>query len=886
VTALTATIRLQLNKDFTLDQAAAQAPYLAALGISHVYASPITAAVPGSTHGYDVIDANEVNPELGGYAALLRFSNALRRQKLGLIVDFVPNHMAAHEKNPWWRDVLEYGQSSSLAGFFDIDWQDPDPGLAGKLLLPVLGDSPEHCLARGELRLDFDAEHAGLVCRYFDNAFPIAPQHYTEILDLAADGWKGLAPMFRNAERDSLLETGLLRGRLADRWRVSDPRERAALFVGYDPQSEVGRERLAALLAAQHYSLTHWRDAAERINWRRFFDINGLVALRMDRDAVFAAYHRLLLELYRDGIIDGVRLDHVDGMADPAAYCRQLRAALESAGRIAVGSPLQSPYLIVEKILENDEPLATDWGIDGSTGYDFMDQVSAVLHDSQGEADLDALWRARSGETRDFPAIGRDARREILERLFPKPLRTLVALLGGDDAAGADLRDATIALLAAGHRYRTYGDATGFSDQDRAVLAAARQRAQEAEPHLANALDTVIERLAGSAAARSRFQQLNATLTAKAVEDTSFYRYGRLLSRNEVGSDPARFALTPAAFHGLTARRGDTFPRALLATATHDHKRGEDHRARLAVLSEIAEDWEAFVARWSEQPAPPEGAMQVMLFQTLVGAWPPELTLDDAPGIARFAERVKGWLIKALREAKLKTAWDRPDEAYENRWTAYLDTLLDPVTGGYFLADLERFVARIAPAGALNSLAQTLLRMTAPGVPDLYQGTEFWDFTLVDPDNRRPVDFPARQRALQREADLAPLLGDWRDGRVKQALIAHTLALRNRLPALFLEGDYLQLEIRGPKQAHLLAFLRRQGNLAVLSVVPRLTAKLPRLDGRPLIAADAWQGTELDLPDWARDAQVQDALAGGETELTPSRLLADFPVALALLRLR
>jgi (1->4)-alpha-D-glucan 1-alpha-D-glucosylmutase len=757
-----ATCRLQLHRDFPFDAASEVVPYLGRLGISHVYASPILAARPGSTHGYDTIDPTTINPELGGAAGLERLSETLRANEMGLIIDIVPNHMAAVSENSWWWDVLRAGRSSPYADHFDIEWEDSDPELQGKVLLPCLGDRLEACVERGEIAL---AEENGTrVLRYFDQRFPI------------------------------------------------------------DPRSE--STDLRTLLPRQNYVLAYWREAATRINWRRFFDINQLVALRMDRAAVFEDYHRLILELDQHGIIDGVRVDHVDGLAEPIAYCRRLRAALRP-----------DAYLVVEKILQADERLSADWPIHGTSGYDFMDQVSAVLHDPNGEAALTGLWQALSGDGRSFAAVAQDARREILGRLFPRQRDRLLAALRAmplqaDDAA---LAKAVDELLAALRHYRTYGGESGFDRADALELEFAANTARpllSAESAIAL---TEIRRVLPKTPVRQRFEQLSATLTAKAVEDTAFYRYSRLLSRNEVGSDPGTLAFPIARFHAAAAGRRDAFPAAMLATATHDTKRGEDHRARLAVLSELAEEWRALAIRWSGQFPPPEAAVGLMIWQTVVGAWPPDF---DA---ARFHRRLEEWLVKALREAKQRTAWDDPDESYERACKGYLAYLFDPAIG--FLDEARAFVARIVPAGIRNSLAQTVLRLTLPGVPDLYQGTEFWDFSLVDPDNRRPVDFGARVDALTDGADLVSLLSEWHDGRIKQAVIARLLCFRRQHAALFAEGDYEPLLVSGGKADQLIAFCRRHRGEALIVAVPRLTAALETAVGA------AWQDTRVALPE-------------------------------------
>ncbi|HVT53097.1 MAG TPA: malto-oligosyltrehalose synthase [Dongiaceae bacterium] len=766
-----ATMRLQLNKDFTFDQARAVVPYLAKLGISHVYASPILAARPGSMHSYDTVDPTRINPELGGREGLRRFSEELRRHDMGLIVDIVPNHMAATAENPWWWDVLLHGRSSRYATFFDIDWEDPDPELHGKLLLPVLGDRLDACIARGEIKLD--RERGAPILRYFDQRFPI------------------------------------------------------------DPATIAGSEALPHLLQRQHYRLSHWREAAWRIDWRRFFDINQLVALCVDREAVFAPCHGLILDLVRAGVIDGVRVDHVDGLAAPIAYCRHLREALRAAG------DGRDPYLVVEKILASDERLSADWPVDGTTGYDFMDRVAALLHDPRGEAALTALWQETSGDTRDFDEVAKDARHEILLRLFPKQLDRLMAI--ARVASGAEIEPAAmVALLAAMRRYRLYGDARGFDQADTEALAAAIERARQA-----GVQQDALEAIRGAiphAAVRQRFGQLSATLAAKAVEDTAFYRYHRLISRNEVGGDPGLLAIPVEDFHADAAHRRERFPAAMLATATHDQKRGEDVRARLAVLSEMAEEWAGQARRWLAALPPPDPKVGLMILQTVIGAWPLE-----QDGMATYQERLSAWLVKALREGKQQTSWERPDEGFERSALDYLAQLLQAAG-----SELGRFADRIAAAGAINGLAQTLLRLTVPGVPDLYQGTEFWDLSLVDPDNRRPVDFEARTNAMQADRSIDALLPDWRDGRIKQALIAKLLDARRRQPRLFSEGSYEPVAVAGPRAEHIVAFLRRVDDAALLVLAPRWMAQ-PLLGAKaPSVPAAFWEGTTITLPEGLR----------------------------------
>jgi malto-oligosyltrehalose synthase len=825
MTTLRATARLQFNKSFTFDDAVRILPYLSDLGISHIYASPVMAAREGSTHGYDVVDSNRINPEIGGYAALLRLSEGLRQRDMGLVIDIVPNHMAASFENPWWRDVLGHGHASRYGEFFDIDWDDPDPEIHGKVFLPCLGDTLDACLERDELRLETDPKTGRSLCRYFDQAFPVA--------------------------------------------------------------TDSGSKDLRELLAAQHYRLAFWREAAARINWRRFFDINQLVALRMERDEVFTAYHSLVLELVHDGVIDGVRVDHVDGLADPAGYCRRLRAALHDAR----GSRDIEPYIVLEKILEGDEALNRDWPVDGSTGYDFMNQVAAVLHDSRGGSTLSGFWRRHTGDGDSFPEVAHDARAEIVQRLFPKQLDRVLSLLRSETkviappGGGDQQRRALIELLAALHRYRFYGDEKGFSDADDRLLNNAQHAASKRLPlEFHPALGWICNGLRNAAEPRMRFQQLSATLAAKAVEDTAFYRYGRLLSRNEVGADPGELAIEPLAFHGFCARRQADFPRSMLATATHDHKRGEDNRARLAVLSEIPEEWAGFVDRWAVGQRAPNSAIQLMIYQTILGAWPPSLAPSDGNGLANFHKRIAAWLLKALREAKQETSWENPNAAFEEACSAYLANLFDPARSGDFLAGAAAFVARIAPAGIVNSLSQVLLRLTAPGIPDLYQGTEFWDFSLVDPDNRGAVDFAARQEALAAPAQVDDLMRNWQDGRLKQWLITRMLQFRKQHDPLFAAGSYEPVVALGPASTHLIAFIRRYGSEAVLVLATRHGASFLGAGDPPRIGPSHWRDTVLQLPTDLRGMRPYDVLNDRPREHADvATLLSTLPVAVCRL---
>jgi malto-oligosyltrehalose synthase len=823
-----ATLRLQFHKDFTFADAERLVPYIASLGISHVYASPITTARAGSLHGYDVIDPTAVNPELGGEQALRSFVAVLRVAGLGLIVDIVPNHMTADLANPWWVDVLKCGRASRYAGFFDIDW---DRG-GGKVLLPVLGKPLREAVKAGEIAL-VSRPAGGYALRYFSQFFPLA----AEPVD--------------------------------------------------------GEEDLTAVLQGQHYRLAWWRVAGDEINWRRFFDINELISLRQEVNETFTATHALILRLYAQGLVDGVRVDHVDGLRDAGDYCRKLRAALETA------RPGSRPYIVVEKILLRGEVLPDSWETDGTTGYDFMDEVNLVQHDPRGEAALARVWAQASGRSAAFAPEEELARREIVARSFSAQLDACASachssvqdLLGGD-LGRATLRRALMEVLAHFPIYRTYGRGDALTPRERAFIDQAIDGARRScLPTDRWAVD-LLECWFNSSPHESihRFQQLSAPVAAKAVEDTDFYRYGRLLSRNDVGFNIERFAGDASAFHAAAQERCRHFPHALLATATHDHKRGEDVRARLAVLSERADEWTSLLPGWIERSAPlrsgdaPSAGDIAMLLQMIIGAWPLDLDREDASGRRAFAERLSAWQQKALREAKLRSDWAAPDEAYEKAANQFLMKFLAEAQIPQLLDQITAFVERIAPAGAVNGLAQLLLKLTAPGVPDIYQGTDFWDFSLVDPDNRRPVDYPARAVSLGKGESLEALAATWRDGRIKQAILTRTLDLRRRHQAVFSEGSYEPVHVEGPMSGNVISYIRRHGQAAILAVAPRLPFTLISQRGGIALDPSAWKKTVLQ---WSPPLpSLADSFSGADVHVPQGGLplaMVCGPVPVALL---
>lgn len=882
-----ATARLQFHPDFTLDDATRRVPYYAKLGVSHLYASPLATARPGSTHGYDVIDHTAINPALGGKPALERLVAALREANMGLILDIVPNHMATHADNRWWWSVWEHGPDSPYAHYFDIDWNSRDSALTGKILAPFLGKPYGEALDGGDLRLDYDADHQAFIIRAHDDPYPLA---------------------------EGSLDTG-----------GHSPQD---VIAAHDPATKEGNARLHALLERQYYRLAWWRCAPEEINWRRFFEVSELAGVCVERDDVFDAVHALTFDLYARGLIDGVRVDHVDGVADPIGYCAKLRERLIALSAQRPGALANDePYVIIEKILAHDETLDRRWQVHGTTGYEFMSQVNAVLHDPEAEEPLTELWQTVSGELRSPEQVLLDARELMIARHFPVERNATVdalhriarADLHTRDMTRESIRRALHELLRVFPVYRTYANENGRANEDAPRFAATLARAHrplidESDGDDTHVLQAVANWLGGEAPrdypqeqralrlhAIRRFQQLTPPLAAKSLEDTTFYQYARLLSTNDVGGEPSVFAELPQTFHAQNAWRAEHRPATMLTTATHDHKRGEDVRARLSVVTEMPQRWrnvvlriqarDAFLDSW---PCKPSGRDRYALWQTIVGAWPLELATDDAAGVAAFRERLGQWQEKSIREAKLSTSWIVADAAYETSCADYLAHIAAP--GSDTLTELAMFARDIAPAGAINGLAQTLLRLTSPGIPDLYQGTEYWDFSLVDPDNRRPVDFDARERSLASLDETSPdaLLAQWRDGRIKQAVVARTLALREDKSEVFAAGKYDALTVTGTRADQVFAYIRQRDDDAILVVVPRLTGigidhATPQWPV-PQIAADFWGDTSIMLPIAHGRRAHRDVLTGRDVHVPADgvvsigTLLAVWPVALVTLQ--
>jgi (1->4)-alpha-D-glucan 1-alpha-D-glucosylmutase len=916
---LRATLRLQFHKGFTLDDAVPLVPYFASLGISHIYASPLLSARAGSMHGYDVVDPTTVNPELGGEAALRRLVEALRQRNMGLILDIVSNHMAVGGgDNPWWLDLLEWGRLSPYGEFFDIQWHSADPLMEGQLLLPFLGSDYGVALQDGTLPLHFDAEHGAFYVQHYDHHFPICPKNYGELLKPderlnaeQTEQLKFLADRFAALSYQTDAHSLAIPLQAELRELAGDPAILHAIqrhISTYDSLTTEGFQNLHHLLERQSYRLASWRTAADDINWRRFFDVNELGGLRVERPAVFEATHGKIFELIAEGLVDGLRIDHIDGLADPRGYCRKLRRRVDSL------SPQRHLPIYVEKILGEGETLHRDWSVDGTTGYEFMNQLSLLQHDPAGAETLGELWSRHSERPAEFIVEARLARQQILNGSLGGDFESVAQALlqvARDDLMTRDLtlgaiRRALQELIVHFPVYRTYISPRGRSAEDdvffQHAMDGARQTLGEADWPV---LDCLADWLGGKPWRKRpvgrqrkllkhacvRFQQLTSPAAAKAVEDTAFYRSAVLLSRNDVGFSTEQFSAPVSDFHDACQQRFDAFPNNLLATATHDHKRGEDTRARLAVLSERSGGYAEQVEHWrtlaralrSDDSAPSAGD-ELILYQAILGSWPLTLRSDDQPALEDYAKRLWQWQQKALREAKLQSSWSAPNEAYEQACEAFLNRLLLSAEGQPLRSALGDAAQAIAVPGALNGLAQTLLRMTVPGVPDLYQGDDFWDFTLVDPDNRRPVDYASRQQSLKAPLDVPELLANWRDGRIKQRLIASTLNRRAEHAELFRQGTYEALEVVGSEAHRVLAFTRSLPGTRAIVIVPIRCAGLLENSATPQVDALRWGDTRVKLPFAAPDENLKGLFSNTAVtknrELNISAALGDFPVNL------
>jgi (1->4)-alpha-D-glucan 1-alpha-D-glucosylmutase len=959
------TYRVQLHAGFTFRDAAAIVPYLSALGVSACYVSPPFTAGVGSTHGYDVGSHNEISPELGGEVEYRRFAEVLERHSMGLILDFVPNHMGNDpQTNEWWRDVLENGPSSPYAQYFDIDWDPVKAELKDRLLLPILGEQYGEALESGKLRLEFD--EGMLVLDYQGRRLPINPRrapavyeseiatltsslgddhpHLREFLSVLT-ALRNLPPyVARDPKRivERQREKEVARERMvrlvAESEVIGDYVRRVVASFNGVPGDPRSFDRLHELLEQQAYRLASWRTASDEINYRRFFDINELAGLRVEDPEVFDGIHRLVLQLVADGRATGLRLDHIDGLLDPEAYLARLRAAI---GRVAQGA--HPFYVVVEKILSSGEMLPRQWAAAGTTGYNFLNDLNGIFIDGRHARSLMRTYRRLTSRDEPLADVEYESKRLIIGTALSSEVHVLTAAINRLSERDRRFRDFTFGNIRRALRevvacfpvYRTYVAASGVAAADRAAVDAAIAMARLRNPALESSifefLRTVLLPEPASSSERNtlpydqrlelamKVQQVTAPVQAKGVEDTAFYRYNLLLSLNEVGGDPGRFGRSVSSFHRANAHRRVHWPHEMIATATHDTKRGEDSRARLNVLSEVPSRWRDAASAWMRmnrrlrttvdgQPAPDRND-EYHFYQAFLAIWPPELDGTPVPerAPADLMERLRDYMRKAIRESKLHTSWINPNEAYEQAMDAFVERVLRGDGAAAFLAEAVPFARRLARDGVVNSMAQLTLKMVSPGVPDFYQGTELWDLSLVDPDNRRPVDYESRRAMLAalepllpadpsevgepaRAPDLAPLVSAWPDGRLKLFVTTAGLRLRRSRPDLFLHGAYVPLVADGLHREHVVACAREHGADVVVAIVPRLLASVG-ITQEMAEDRDRWRDTRVRLPDrwgeWAwrsvlTGAPVKPMRTGREAWLMASQALDVLPVALLL----
>jgi (1->4)-alpha-D-glucan 1-alpha-D-glucosylmutase len=948
-----ATYRLQLNHNFTFDQARAVVPYLASLGISHCYISPCLKARPGSMHGYDIVDHNSLNPEIGTPEDFDRFVSALHEHDMGLILDIVPNHMGVMgSDNAWWLDVLENGESSAYAPFFDIDWHPLKEELHGKVLIPVLHDHYGAVLESGELKLVFHPERGEFDVVYRNNRFPVNPREYPRILQLGEDGLVsrmgaqnldllefeslitafGHLPRRHEANYERIVERNrdkeIHKRRLAELCARSAEITKATCdavdSINGDPADPSSFDELHELIKAQAFRLANWRVASDDINYRRFFDTNDLAGLRMENDQVFQATHRLVLQFVAEGKVDGLRIDHPDGLYDPAQYFQRLQCAIAKQAPENCGS---KPYVVIEKILTGNERLPPEWPICGTTGYDFANLVNGLFVDAANARRMERIYESFIGEEVDFDDVAYRSRRLIVRTALVSELNVLANRLARIalskrrtcDFTLNNLRDALTQVVASFPVYRTYVSSSRVSENDRNYICAAVDSAKRRSPAADTSVldfirEVLLTRIAEGqdenyrqavTAFAMEFQQFASPVMAKGMEDTAFYRYNRLISLNEVGGDLHRFGTTLAGFHAANKERLCNWPHTMLATSTHDSKRSEDVRTRIDVLSEIPGAWKLRVRDWRqvnrEHKALVNGASapspndEYLLYQTLIGVWP-LVGLNNPKDCKTFTDRIQKYMLKAIREAKENTSWINQNTAYENAVASFVGTLLNPTEENRFLANFLPFQQRIARVARWSSLSQTVLKLVCPGVPDVYQGDELWDLSLVDPDNRGPVDYYRRRQLLEKIRNLgnAPDASSLRcmlerpdSGALKLYVTSKVLCLRKHRPDLFQKGEYLPMEIQGAKANRLIAFMRRLDGRSLLVVVPRLIATLVGDSPVPPIGPDLWKDTDIHLPNCVscqdfRNVFTDEVVHNSEANhaIAVSKLLGQFPVGL------
>jgi (1->4)-alpha-D-glucan 1-alpha-D-glucosylmutase len=980
-----ATYRLQFNHQFKFSDATSIVSYLHELGVSDIYASPYLKARRGSLHGYDILNHNQLNPEVGTGEEYDQFVNELKKYELGQVLDIVPNHMCiADDENVWWMDVLENGPSSIYAAFFDIDWRPIKDELEGKVLLPVLGDQYGRVLEKQELRLAF--EEGAFFIHYYDRRFPVAPMAYKKILGLnieelekrmgsdRADLQELLSILTaidhlpprseRNAEKimERRREKEIVKKRLGDLYHKSteirsfiDENVRTFNGTSGDPRSF---DLLDNLLDDQAYRLSHWRVATDEINYRRFFDINELASIRMEDPRVFEETHRLILRWVREGKVTGLRVDHPDGLYDPAEYFRRLQKScfeqyclramgnkgenLDSRGKIGrlydealsrnPAPSAQMPlYMVGEKILTKSERMPEDWPIFSTTGYVFLNAVNGIFIEMEKDKIFDDIWSRFIGAKVDYQSLIYEKKKSIMQTSMPSEISMLGRYLNRISEKNRHTRDFTlnnlttaiVEVVANFPVYRTYVTRTGVNERDRRYIEQAISRAKRKNPALSVTVfdflkDVLLLEYPDNFEEPDRmewldfvmrFQQMTGPIMAKGVEDTAFYAYNRFVSLNEVGGNPERFGTPLDTFHGMNIERSKFWPHAMIATSTHDTKRGEDVRARLNVLAEIPNEWREHLFRWSrinkrakraiDGQWVPDRNDEYLIYQTLIGAWPLRPMGEEDYGV--FKERIRDYMLKAVREAKVNTSWISPNLSYEEELLKFIDAILSRSRNNAFLRDLEMFQEKISYYGMYNSLSQTLLKIASPGIPDFYQGTEIWNLSLVDPDNRKPVDFRLRKEllaALKKRMEepgrdlresVRDLIQEWKDGSPKLYVTFRALNYRRQHPLLFREGTYVPLGTEGSLKEHICAFAREHIEQAVLVIVPRFLWRLLRDTEAAPLGEQIWGDSGIILPGEISGKRFRNIFTGeavekvnqhGKSLLPLSEVFANFPVAM------
>ena len=901
----TCTYRLQFNRWFTFAQAREVVAYLHELGVSDVYASPYFQASPDSLHGYDITDHNKLNPAIGSRADYDAWIAQLHAHGMGHVLDFVPNHVGiADSRNEWWMDVLENGPSSRYAPYFDIDWEPLISHLRDKVLLPILSDQYGCVLERGELQVRF--EEGTFYLLYGERRLPIAPGTYRYILDVALKNLAEYRDEDFYAEVQSILtaleylpkrnepdpkriaererEKEIIKRRLerrcAEAPEVQRAIERALLQINGKRGDPRSFDKLDELLNAQSYRLAFWRVAAEEINYRRFFDVNDLAAIRVELPKVFDAVHRLVLELVSTGAVTGLRIDHPDGLYLPREYFVKLQQRSAKALGTALPRDGRAIYMLAEKILTSSETLRKDWSVHGTTGYDFANHVMQLLVDSSAETAITKTFHRFIGHSIPFSHVLYAKKLLVMKLALANDVDVLGNMLDCLSEQDRRYRDFTLEALSRAVRetiacfpvYRTYVEPDQpVSDEDEQIveraIAAAKRRNPAMEESIFNFLrDVLLFRspqnfdAAGRAAYTHfilKFQQITAPVMAKGLEDTMFYIYNRLPALNEVGGEPQQFGLSVDVFHERNLDRQRDWPATLLATSTHDTKRSEDVRARIVAISEIPELWRRSLQRWGtanhrwkrmvNDLEAPDANEEYLLYQTLLGTWPMQANGEpEAVPPPDYIERIQVYMAKALKEAKINTSWIQPNEEWDAAMHDFVARILDPSPRNKFLPIFLPAAKEIVRLGAINSLTQTLLKLTSPGVPDIYQGTEIWDYSLVDPDNRRPVDYELRSQMLKSmsSATVGELMQTWSDGRIKLFLTKHLLQLRRGHADLFERGEYLPLHTSGTFAESCVSFVRRFNENWIAVIAPRLSSRV----GFPPIG-EAWQDTAIRLPE-------------------------------------